>query len=60
MSIFYILLILSKRKIALLALFFEPTLQPWGTPLESDVTSQPDAGNAIILRSAIPGVIPNP
>ena len=49
-----------KRKIASLALFVEPLLQPWGTPLESHVSAQPNAGDAVILRRALACVIPNP
>ena len=50
----------ASRVAASLALFFEPLLQPWGTPLESYITTQPNAGDAVIFRRALTGVIPNP
>lgn len=49
-----------KHKMQLLALFFEPLLQPGRAPLEPHIPAQPNAGDAVILRCALPGVIPNP
>jgi hypothetical protein len=49
-----------KIKVLSLTLFFEPLSQPGGTPLESDVSAQPNTGDAVILRGALAGVIPNP